>query len=161
MNEEVSNKSVNLAVSSAKVTARVLYRALLEAYRNMKHQKNYKHNQVYKHKGKQTLKQLIGQNQGVSSMEINDEGIRTFKRIANRHGVDFAITKDKSCEPPKYLVFFKARDADAIKKVLQDYSRQIVKKKEVKRESVLEKLKKLKEIVKLIPRKEKKREHVR
>lgn len=160
MNEEVSNKAVNLAVSTSKVSARLLYRALQE-YNRMRANKQ-RQNQTYKYKGKQTLKQLIGQNQGVTSMEVGDEGIRTFKRIANRHGVDFAITKDKSENSSKYLVFFKARDADAIKKVLVEYSAKVMnRKKEVKRESVLEKLKKFKEIAKLTPKKERKREHIR
>lgn len=160
MNEEVSNKTVNLAVATTKLSARLLYRALQE-YSRMRNNKQ-KQSQTYKYKGKQTLKQLVGQNQGVTSMEIGDEGMRTFKRIANRHGVDFAITRDKSDSPNKYLVFFKARDADAIKKVLQEYSAKVLsKKREVKRESVLEKLKKFKEIAKLTPKKERKREHIR
>ena len=63
--------------------------------------------------GKQTVKQLIGQNQGVSNIEITDSNIKSFERVARKYGVDFALKKDKSGDIPKYLVFFKARDADA------------------------------------------------
>ena len=34
--------------------------------------------------GKQSVKELVGQGQGVSSMEIGDSGIRDFKKIANK-----------------------------------------------------------------------------
>ena len=49
-----------------------------------------------------------GQNQGVSNIEINDPSIRDFERIARKYGVDYAVKKDRSTSPPKYLIFFKA-----------------------------------------------------
>ena len=101
-------------------------------------------------KGKQSVKQLVGQGQGVSAMDIGDSGIRDFKRIANKYGVDFAITKDKTVDPPKYTVFFKAKDADAITAVLKEYAAKQTKRKKTQqkqRPSILQKLKKFKEIV--------------
>ena len=89
-------------------------------------------------------------------MEIGDSGIRDFKKIANKYGVDFAIVKDKNENPPKYTVFFKARDADAITQVLKEYSDKQVKRKkaaEKERPSILQKLKKFKEKVASMPRK--------
>ena len=58
---------------------------------------------------------------------------------------------------------FKAKDMDAITRILQDYSAKQVKKASVEKTSVLEKLKKFKEIVAAIPRKvaEKKKERSR
>ncbi len=154
--EDVENRSVNLAVRSSKVTAAELYRAL-RAY--MRHRQNKQQlKRVAKEsvtKGKQTVKELIEQGQGVSSMEIGDSGIRTFKRIANKYGVDFAIVKDKNEEPPKYTVFFKAKDADAITSVLKEYGdRQNKRRKESERPSILSKLRKFKEIVAKTPHKQ-------
>ena len=62
-----------------------------------------------------------------------------------------------------YTIFFKAKDMDVITKILQDYADKQVKKGSKERPSVLEKLKKFKEIVAAIPRKvaEKKKEKVR
>ena len=57
--------------------------------------------------GKQTVKQLIGQNQGVSNIEITDPSIKEFEKIARKYGVDYAVKKDRSSSPPKYLIFFK------------------------------------------------------
>lgn len=161
MQEEVENKSVQLAVKSTKVTLKLILRALRAYVRHCKNKKQLK--QYAKSKddtvhGKQTVKELVGQNQGVSSMEIGDSGIRNFKKIANKYGVDFAIVKDKGEDPPKYTVFFKARDADAITSVLKEYSDKQVKRKkaaEKERPSILQKLKKFKEKVALMPRKDK------
>ena len=109
-------------------------------------------------RGKQSVKELVGQGQGVSSMDIGDSGIRDFKKIANKYGVDFAIVKDKDVDPPKYTVFFKARDADAITQVLKEYAAKQTKRKmaaEKERPSILQKLKKFKEKVASMPRKDK------
>ena len=78
--------------------------------------------------GKQSVKKLVGQNQGVTSVEVNDKGIQHFQRIARHYGVDYAITKDKSCVPPKYLVFFKAHDKDALNAALTEFSAKEIKK---------------------------------
>ena len=53
--------------------------------------------------GKQSVKELIGQNQGVSRMPIGDASIREFEREARKYGVDFAVTRDKTVNPPQYL----------------------------------------------------------
>ena len=55
--------------------------------------------------GKQTVKQLIGQNQGVSTVESNDPDIKAFDRIARKYGVDYAIKKIKTPDKPKYVSF--------------------------------------------------------
>ena len=111
-------------------------------------------------KGKQSVKKLIGQGQGVSSMDIGDSGIKDFKKIANKYGVDFAKVKDKEADPPRYTVFFKAKDADAITQILKEYAAKQTKRKEKaaeKKPSILQKLKKFKEKVASMPRKDKER----
>lgn len=157
MQEEIEKKSVNLAVTTTKVTGRILLKALkvyVNHLKNKNAQKEYKKDENIK--GKQTVKELIGQGQGVSSMDIGDSGIRDFKKIANKYGVDFAIVKDKDHIPPKYTCFFKAKDADALLKVMDEYTKKQVKKKNrTERPSVLEKLRKFKDIVAKTPRKEK------
>ena len=67
-------------------------------------------------------------------------------------------------EPAQFTVFFKAKDADAITNVVKEYSaKQLKKQEKIERPSVLEKLKKLKEVVAKTPRKvkEKWKEHER
>ena len=158
MQEEVENKSVRLAIQTGKVTLRTLLRGLRAWYRHHERKKDVARMAGDTVKGKQSVKELIGQGQGVSSMEVGDSGIKDFKKIANKYGVDFAIVKDKDTDPPKYTVFFKARDADAITQVLQEYTAKQTKRKEraaKERPSILKKLKAFKEKVAAMPRKHK------
>jgi hypothetical protein len=157
MNEEVSQQAVQFAANTGKITGRFLLRCL-KAY--IRHRKEKK---MTAGKGKQTVKQLIKQGQGASSMEVSGESILTFKRIANKYGVDFAIVKDKSADPPRYTCFFKAKDMDAITAVVKEYSAKVVKKQNKQKPSLLKELKKLKDEIAKAPRrvKEKFKENVR
>lgn len=73
-------------------------------------------------KGKQTVKQLTKQGVGVSNIEISDKNIKAFESVARKYGVDFALTKDSTETPPKWLVFFKGRDTDAITAAFKEFS---------------------------------------
>ena len=109
MQEEVENRTLTLVVSGTKFTGR-LFKAAISKYmahrREKKLEKQRSRDSPVTPKGKQTVKQLIGQNQGVSNIEINDPSIRDFERIARKYGVDYAVRKDRSSSPPKYLTFF-------------------------------------------------------
>ena len=146
MNEEVSKETVNFAANSAKVTGRFLLNCL-RAY--LRHRQNKK---MTAGKGEQTVKQLIKQGQGASSMEVSGESIKDFKRIANKYGVDFAIVKDKTIDPPRYTCFFKAKDVDAITAVVKEYSAKVVKLQGKSKPSLLKELARLKEEIAKKPR---------
>ena len=152
MQEEVENRTLTLIVSGTKFTGR-LFKAAISKYmahrREKKLEKQRSRDSPVTPKGKQTVKQLIGQNQGVSNIETNDPSIRDFERIARKYGVDYAVKKDRSASPPKYLIFFKARDADALTAAFTEYTGKKVKKAEkTERPSVLAKLAQFKELLK-------------
>ena len=152
MQEEVENRTLTLVVSGTKFTGR-LFKAAISKYmahrREKKLEKQRSRDSPVTPKGKQTVKQLIGQNQGFSNIEINDPSIRDFERIARKYGVDYAVKKDRSASPPKYLIFFKARDADALTAAFTEYTGKKVKKAEkTERPSVLAKLAQFKELLK-------------
>ncbi len=136
MQEEVENRTVTLMISTTKLTGRVLKEALSKylAWQRAKTVGKTKagaekqQGPVIPH-GKQTVKQLVGQNQGVTNIEINDGNIRDFERVARKYGVDYAIKKDRTGELPKYLVFFKSRDGDALQAAFQEYTETVLKKK--------------------------------
>ena len=139
MQEEVENRTVSLAIRSSKLTADVLKKAITKylAYRKEKS----KAKAVMKPTGKQTVKELIGQNQGVSNIEITERNIKGFDRVARKYGVDYAVKKDTSGEIPKYLVFFKARDADALTAAFTEFAS---KEKNREKPSVIKHLRDLK-----------------
>ena len=130
MQEEVENRTVTLAVRSAKLTGDVLKQAISKYLAYRKEKAKGKAALSVKPSGKQTVKELVGQNQGVSNIEVTEKNIKGFERVARKYGVDYAVKKDCSGEIPKYLVFFKARDADALTAAFTEYSRKAEKKKE-------------------------------
>ena len=141
-----------LVVSGTKFTGRLFKAAITKYLAHRKEKKLQKQKSrdtpVIPH-GKQTVKQLIGQNQGVSNIEITDPSIKEFEKIARKYGVDYAVKKDRSSSPPKYLIFFKGRDADALTAAFTEYTGKKVKKAEKsERPSVLAKLSQFKELVK-------------
>lgn len=135
MQEDLENKTVSIAVSTAKMSGRVLKSAIIKL---LEHQKNpEKHKDVVRH-GKQSVKQLIGQNQGVSNVDLNDPEIRRFERIARSYGVDYAIKRVHG-QKHQYQIFFKSRDADALTSALSEFANQKMTKS--KKPSVLKALK--------------------
>jgi len=142
MQEDVENRTVTLAISSTKLTGRVLKSAISKflAFQKQKSHEKRASGPV-KPTGKQTVKELVGQNQGVTNIAVAKSGIRDFQRVARKYGVDYAIKKDTTGEVPRYLVFFKARDSDALTAAFQEYTAKTVKNKS--KPSVLDKLHKL------------------
>ncbi len=149
MQEEVENRTVNLAISTTKLTARGLLKLVLKGIALLKKAQQAAKDE--KPTGKQSIQELIGQNQGVTNIDIAKTDLKGFEKYARKYGVDYAITKDKSVIPPKYLVFFKARDADAMTAAFNAYSAEIMPK--LNRPSVLKTLHRLIDKVKDIPEK--------
>ena len=153
MQEEVENRTLTLVVSGTKFTGR-LFKAAISKY--MAHRREKKLNKQRGRdspvtpKGKQTVKQLIGQNQGVSNIEISDPSIRDFERIARKYGVDFAPKKGRD---GKYYVFFKGKDADALTAAFTEYTQKRVKQHS--KPTLLAQLAKFKELSKATIGKEK------
>ena len=121
MQEEVESRTVSLIIRASELTGDVL-RSALGRYLDYRKGKK-RENAFVKPRGKQTVKELVGQNQGVSSMEITEGNIKGFERYARKYGVDYAVKKDVTGETPKFIVFFKARDADALTAAFLEYSR--------------------------------------
>lgn len=124
MQEEVNQKVVSLSVRTGKLTANVLAKAL----KRFLDEQKQKGNQF--HKGKQTLKQLMEQNAGATNIEVDESNIKSFDRVARKYHIDYAVKKDKTMDPPKYFVFFKARDQDAMTMAFKEFISSNNRKKE-------------------------------
>lgn len=127
--QEIEQKTINFAISTTKLTARTVLKGMQFLLRQ------YDKNASL---GKQSMKRLIRQNRGVTSVDIEKTGIKDFDRYARRYHVDYAIQKDTSCTPPRYMIFFKAQDTDALDAAFKEYSASLLNK--TKRPSVLAKL---------------------
>ena len=116
MQDEINEKTVALYIKTGKLTAQTLQKAMKAVLAQTKKQIGRQPH------GKQTLKQLMKQNTGVSNIEITKDNIKAFQSTAKKYGIDFALKKDATETPPRYLVFFKGRDADALTAAFKEFS---------------------------------------
>ena len=147
--DQINEKNIALIIKGGRLTGKLLSKAM-KAFLdgNKKLSKELSTPKDYSGEGKQTVKQLTRQGQGVSNIEISDKNIKSFEGIARKYGVDFAVKKDRSEMPPKWLVFFKGRDADAMTAAFKEYSAKQLKRSTPDKPSVIENLNNLMEKVK-------------
>lgn len=106
MQEEVTQKTVTFCIRATKITADLLKKVLVAYLRHQKQKSVEKKAQKNQPKqGKVTVKELAKQNAGMVNIEITDKNIKSFERYARKYGINYALKKDKSKEPPVYLVF--------------------------------------------------------
>lgn len=88
MQEDLKNKSVALIINSSKLTARTLATAFMKLlhYSRNKLKEHHEDKHDVKPQGKQTIKELIAQNQGVEKTELADrKEVKAFDRIAKQY----------------------------------------------------------------------------
>ena len=144
MQDEVRDKSVAFVIKVGKTGGKLTLSMLKYAMQQyLEKQKNPKI-----HHGKQSVKSLVRQGSGVQNIEITDKNIRSFQLVARKYGVDYALKKDITSQPPRYLVFFKAKDADALTAAFREFSGKQLKRS--KKPSVLGQIKKFQEQMKTV-----------
>ena len=146
--EESTQRTVALMIRTSRLTESVLKKAMIMYLREA--------NKRPETHGRISVRKLLGKDQGANTMEINNANIRTFNRVAARYNIDYAIQKDKTQDPPKYIVFFKGRDADVISRAFKDFCDLNEKRKN--RVSLREKIRKLLETRKERSEQERKKE---
>ena len=123
MQDEVNTKVVAIAIKGGRITAEVLKKVLAKFIEEIeKAEKQASQPKTYR--GKQSIKHLVEQNAAISNIEVTDGNIKSFERI------DYALKKDTSEQPPRYLVFFKGRDVDVMTQAFKEFSAKTVKQKE-------------------------------
>jgi len=136
--DQFSEKAVALAVKAIQLDAKLLAKAIDKFMKGTdKLVKKITTPKDMTGKGEQTVKQLVRQGQGVSNIEITDKNIKSFESVARKYGVDFALKKDNTEHPPKWLVFFKAKDADALTAAFKEFTAKEAKRSKIKKPSVL------------------------
>ena len=142
MQEQVNEKAVALVIKGGKITGRLLAKAMQAFLKQARASPKPK-------LGKQSVKSLTKQGASLSNIEISGDNIGTFQKTARKYNVDFALKRDDSETPPKWLVFFKARDADALTAAFSEYSKITLRDKE-RKPSILASLEKFIEVAKSI-----------
>lgn len=137
MQEELEQRTVSVTVQAAKLSGRVLKAAIAAALRKMEQERNTPR------VGRNTVKRLAGRDGGMNTIEVSGR-IRSFERYARKHQVRYHIEKEVGVDPPRWTVYFKANQADALTAAFKEYT-----KKDLSRESrpsMLAKLHKFKEL---------------
>ncbi len=145
MQEEVTQKTIALSVKTARVTADVL-KNMLRKYLSGQKQKGKNPYKV----GKQSYKELKSQGSGLSNIEITDGNIKSFERYARKHQVRYHIEKELGTDPPKWTVYFKANQADALTAAFKEYTKKDLTRST--RPSLLTQLHKFKELAQSLGR---------
>lgn len=144
MEEETTQKTIALVMNGAKLSAREL-RNMMKMYLDHHSRRRAAHHKTV-HK-KISVKELVGQDAGAKTIEISEDNIKCFEQTAKKYNMDFAVKKDRTRDPPKYLVFFKAKDQDVMEQAFREFVYVNEKKKD--RPSVREKLNRAKEVTSL------------
>ncbi len=141
MQEEVEHRAIAITVSAGKMTARTLAQIFMAVLRRMKREQRT----AQTPQGRQSVKKLM--NHGVATNSIPLDGdTRLFDRIARKFNVDYAFHKTG---PKKYLLLFKAGQADAITQCFAEYSKLVMKKQ--RKAPVREQMEQAAELVKNKP----------
>ena len=132
MQEEVNEKTVALIIRSGKLSAEALKVALVQLTREMEKSRNKKSSQKEQRKsqapdkstfqGKTTLKKMMQEGSQLTNIEITDNNIKSFEKVARKYGIDYSLKKDTAGDKPRYLVFFRARDADVMTAAFKEYT---------------------------------------
>ena len=150
IDEEVSRSTIAITVRASKLTARGLAYVLGAAARKIrKAQRAGKAPQ-----GKQSARRLMRQVGDTSGMDLPGD-TRLFDRVARRWGVDYA---SRPVDKGKYLLLFKANQADAITGCFSEYSRRMLARTKKGRAPVLEQMEQAQEQVRQQPHRQRERE---
>ena len=143
INEEISNRVVNIEVNVLKAT----YQEILSQVKKLQ-QRSKQHgglDKLIKAEGNEIkLKDMVKKGQ-LEEINVKDGELKELKKELNKHGVKFSVMKDK--ETGTHSVFFQAKDTKVMNKAFQNVLSNI-EKKEKNKESIHKNIEKFKEMAK-------------
>ena len=143
INEEISNRVVNIEVNVLKAT----YQESLSQVKKLQ-QRSKQHgglDKFIKTEGNEVkLKDMVKKGQ-LEEINVKDGELKELKKELNKHGVKFSVMQDK--ETGTHAVFFQAKDTKVMNKAFQNVLSNI-EKKEKNKESIHKNIEKFKEMAK-------------
>ena len=110
----MSRQTIAVSVKASKLTARALAYVIAAVGRKIAKE----HRKAQTPHGKQSVRKLMGHGGDTHAIEVDTP--KLFDKVARKWGVDYAIRR---VGEEKYLLLFKARQADAITGCFAEYSR--------------------------------------
>jgi len=118
--EEIDRQTIAISLTASKLTGQTLAKALQQTMQQIE---QIQRNTKTPH-GRQSVKKLM--NHGVNTSGIPLDGnTLLFDRFARKKNVDYAFYKTGH---KKYLLFFKAGQADAITQCFAEYTKRVMNK---------------------------------
>lgn len=133
MQEDIERRTVAISINVAKLTSRTLAKALAAVVRKI--QKG--HRKAQTPQGRQSVKKLMNHRVSTNSLDLSGD-TELFDRVARKYNVDYAFHKTG---PNKYLLFFKAGQADAITAAFSEYTKLVMGRGKNRRPSIIQQLK--------------------
>ena len=127
--------AVVISVKGAKITARLLAMAMKASFNKVRGPRR-------------SIKYLTKDGSSPENVEISGDNIGAFKKVARKYNVKYELKCDKSETPPKWLVFFRAKDSATLDIAFKEYANSVLKQKE--KPSMLAELAKFKELARSV-----------
>lgn len=143
MQEDLEQRTVSVSIQAAKLSGRVLRSAVAAVLRKMEQER------TTPKVGRNSMKRLSGRDGGANTIEVTGR-IRSFERIARKREVRYHIEKELGTAPPKWTVYFKANQADALTAAFKEYTQRDLARSA--RPSLLSQLHKFKELAQALGR---------
>lgn len=143
MQEDIEQRTISVTVQASKLTGRVLKAAITAVLQKMEQERNTPK------VGRNSMKRLTARDPGANTIEVTGR-IRSFERYARKHQVRYHIEKEVGTNPPKWTVYFKANQADALTAAFKEYTQKDLAR--TQRPSLLSQLHKFKELAQALGR---------
>lgn len=132
MQEQVDREAIAITVKASKLTGRALAKVFMAALR----QAQKAHKTAQTPYGRQPVKKLMNHNEATNTIPLDGE-TRLFDKVARQFKVDYSFHKTGK---GKYLLLFKAKQADAITAAFSEYTKLYMKRAKDKRPRIMERL---------------------
>ena len=143
MQKDIEQRTISVTVQASKLTGRVLKAAIAAVLQKMEQERNIPK------VGRNSMKRLTARDPGANTIEVTGR-IRSFERYARKHQVRYHIEKEVGTDPPKWTVYFKANQADALTAAFKEYTQKDLAR--TQRPSLLSQLHKFKELAQALGR---------
>lgn len=141
--EDIEQRTISVTVQATKLSGRVLKAAIAAVLQKMEQERNTPK------VGRNSMKRLTARDPGANTIEVTGR-IRSFERYARKHQVRYHIEKEVGTDPPKWTVYFKANQADALIAAFKEYTQKDLAR--TQRPSLLSQLHKFKELAQALGR---------
>ena len=132
MQDEVNERSVSLSMRSARMGAETLARTMRAFLisRQRGRSASQRDGPGSTKTGKVSMKELSAGGAQLEQATLAEGGAASFAPVARRYHVAYSVMKDKSSDPPRWIVFFKAKDAAQMEAAFAAYADKVLRAKE-------------------------------